>query len=96
MTSKWPEPKWLLDVPEHERTAARLRFHLAIAAIYANADMLDQSLSVDLGLALNTVGQIKSRGRITGELAIKLEQLLGRECFPRELFRPDLFLVSAE
>lgn len=96
MTMKWPEPAWLKDYTGVEREAALLRFHLSLAALYANEDGLDRSLSTQLGLAMDTLGQIKKRGRITGEHAVALERLLGRPCFPRELFRPDLFHVEAE
>lgn len=34
------------------------------------------------------------KGVISPELAIKLETVLGRERFPREFFRPDIFVVA--
>lgn len=49
------------------------------------------SLSTALGFH---PGSLSSASTITAEVAIKLEQLLGRDVFPRELFRPDLFLTQ--
>lgn len=50
------------------------------------------TLSTGIGLADGTLASYLSSGQpITAELAVKLEDALGRTLFPRELFRPDLF-----
>lgn len=53
-------------------------------------------MAARLGLGKNAILQAKTRGRISGKMAVQLESLLGRELFPRELFRPDLFLIEVE
>ena len=35
---------------------------------------------------------LKSKGGLNAQTCIKLEDLLGRESFPREFFRPDIFI----
>lgn len=93
---QWPEPAWLADLPAEEREAACLRFTLGLASLYASPEMQDQELSRKLGHHEAFIGGLKFRGKITAEVAVKIERLLGRELFPRSLFRPDLFDLSAE
>lgn len=94
MTSKWPEPRWLKDIPESEREAACLRFHLNLAILYATPEMSNQAFTDAIGVSESAISHVKRRGRITGELAVAIENVTGREHFPREMFRPDLFTVS--
>lgn len=92
----WPMPAWHDEMPEAERAAAVLRHLLNLAAIYATREGTATALSKALGVGDTAILQAKVRGKISGEMAVKLEALLGRELFPRELFRPDLFVVEAE
>lgn len=94
--SKWPMPAWHNDLPEEDRPAACLRHLLNLAAIYASREGTATALAQALGVGDTAILQAKVRGRVSGEMAVKLEALLGRERFPRELFRPDLFVVETE
>lgn len=94
--NQWPMPSWLDSVPEDERDATKLRILLSLAAIYASECGTASRLAECLGAGPSAILQAKARGKISGEMAVKLEALLGRELFPRELFRPDLFLIGAE
>jgi hypothetical protein len=46
-----PLPKWLDDVPEGERSAARRRFLLRLAALYSSREGHYYALSVKAGLS---------------------------------------------
>jgi len=94
--NQWPTPSWLDSLPEEEKTQARLRWLLSLAALYASETGTATALAELLDSGPTAILQAKSRGRISGEMAVKLETLLGRELFPRELFRPDLFVIGAE
>lgn len=92
----WPMPAWHDELPEAEKAGAKLRHLLNLAATYATQEGTATALSRALGVGDTAILQAKVRGKISGEMAVKLESLLGRELFPRELFRPDLFVVEAE
>lgn len=94
--NQWPMPKWLGEIPDVERQPATTRFLLCLAAIYIKDRGSTADLARELGLNANQINVMKARGQVSGEIAVKIETLLGRETFPRELFRPDLFLISAE
>ena len=81
-------------MPEEDKAAAKLRWLLSLAAIYASRDGTATALAEALDTGNTAILQAKARGRISGEMAVKLESLLGRDLFPRELFRPDLFIVA--
>lgn len=92
----WPEPAWLAAVPPEKRDKCLLKFHIALAALYANADGSPMQLSTALGLKDTALSVVKSRGQIGAETALKIEQILGRELFPWEMFLPALVLDLAE
>lgn len=92
----WPEPAWLAAVPPEKRDECRLRFHVALASLYANPDGSPMQFSTALGLKDTTLSVVKSRGKIAAETALKIEQILGRELFPWEMFLPALVLDLAE
>lgn len=92
----WPEPDWVAAAPEGEREACRLRFYIALAALYANKDGSPIQLSKDLGLGQTALSSVKSRGTIAPETALKIEQYLGRNLFPWEMFLPALVLPLSE
>ncbi len=96
MTSKWPEPAWLAEVPADEREAECLRFKINMAILYASREMSNQAFADAIGISESAISQAKKRGRITGELAVQIERVCGRDAMPRELFRPDLFNISGE
>lgn len=93
---QWPEPAWLASVPPAEQDACRLRFHLGLAALYANPEGSPIKLSTALGLTSTSLSSMKSRGTISAETALKIEQSLGRDLFPWEMFLPALVLALAE
>lgn len=86
-------PPWLSSVNEDEhREAARVRFLIRVAALYYSKEGRMKLLSKNIGLHPNSLALMD---KITPEMAIKLEDVLGRELFPRELFRPDIFSIGA-
>jgi len=87
-------PSWHDSVPEADRDCARVRTLISLAAIYASESGTLQRLAEGMGINTTAILQAKSRGKISGELAVKIEELLGRDLFPRELFRPDLFVIA--
>lgn len=84
-------PAWLAELPEEHRYSARCRFLLRLAALYYSDSGKMNALSVACKLNPTTLSGLNS---ISPELAVCLEEVLGRDQFPRELFRPDLFLSS--
>lgn len=84
-------PSWLGELPEDDRPTAKCRFLLRLAAVYFSPAGQLNVLSEALGLHRNSLSTYDS---IPADMAVKLEALLGREHFPRELFRPDLFTVE--
>ena len=87
-------PGWHDSLPEPERAKATVRFLLSVAAVYASEEGTSVALAKALGLGSTAILQARSRGKLSGEMAVKIEELLGREHFPRELFRPDLFVIE--
>lgn len=91
---QWPEPKWLADIQNvEERECSRIKWLLSMACVYHSATGRPGTLANAVGLSANAFSIIKSRGKITPETAIAIERELGRDLFPRELFRPDLFII---
>ncbi len=91
----WPFPEWIGRVEEEEQGREQRRFILRLAALYHNPGGSLQELSRALDYSDNALHQagVQNQG-VTPECAVKLEKLLGREHFPRELFRPDIFSVA--
>lgn len=89
---QWPEPAWLASVAPADREAARLKFMVALAALYHNPEGSPIQMSRALGLHENSLSAVKSRGKIGAELAVRIEQALGRDLFPWHVFLPDLVL----
>ncbi|HLP69141.1 MAG TPA: hypothetical protein VK181_16625 [Rhizobium sp.] len=79
---------------EADQGKAQARVLLDIAAIYATSSGTSSALAHALGVNPTAILQARSRGKVSAELAVKIESLLGRALFPRELFRPDLFLIG--
>lgn len=97
VASSLPLPEWAKTAStEEDRERTRLCFLVRLAAIYHNERSSLTALSRALGVSENHMHMILKRGTISGEIAVKLETLLGRAHFPRELFRPDLFTIPAE
>ena len=90
----WPEPSWLVDITdEQEKECSRVRWLLSMACLYYSQDGRPGSLAEAIGLTPNAFSIIKSRGRISPDTVIAIGKELGRDLFPREVFRPDLFVI---
>jgi hypothetical protein len=93
-----PTPSWVTanETPESV-DHAKLCFLLRLAALYHNEKGSLGQLSVAIGLTDPALSMLMKRGqKIAPDHAVKIERLIGRELFPRELFRPDLFLIPTE
>ncbi len=87
-------PAWHDSLPDPDKSAATVRLLLSLAAIYASEQGTASALAQALGMKPSAILQARKRGIIGADMALKLESLLGRAHFPRELFRPDLFLIG--
>lgn len=93
---QWPMPSWLGDLPDVEAKVAKTRILLCLASAYCGERGNLSRLARRMNVPEQTVHSAADRGQVSPEMAIALETLLGREHFPRELFRPDLFTLPAE
>jgi hypothetical protein len=93
--NKWPEPAWIGRLPEDKRGPARVCFHLNLAAAFHSESGTLTELSRALGQSEAALNVARQRGRVSPRLAIKIEQKLGRDNFPRELFN-DIFAVAEQ
>lgn len=85
---KFPIPAWV--TPEQ-----RTEFALRLAASYYTMGGSLGDLSEALGYSRPMLHQaLKQASGISVNTCIKLEQLLGRDLFPREFFRPDIFIAE--
>jgi hypothetical protein len=85
---KFPVPAWV--EPEQ-----RAEFAVRLAAFYHDKSGSLGKLSVALGGSSSMLHmQLNTTGTITVNTCIKIEELLGRETFPREFFRPDIFVAE--
>jgi hypothetical protein len=91
--NQWPVPKWVADLPDVEQQAAKTRFYLFLAAVYAEDRGNLSKLARLLDNSVQAVHGAVERGSVSPEMAVAIENLLGRAQFPRELFRPDLFTL---
>ena len=88
LPEKFPVPGWV--APEQ-----RAEFALRLAALYFTMGGNLGDLSVALGGSRSLLHMaLKSKGGLNAQTCIKLEELLGRETFPREFFRPDIFVAE--
>lgn len=53
-------------------------------------------LSEAIGLNVGSLSVAKSRGAMSSETALRIEQMLGRDLFPWQLFLPALILDLGE
>lgn len=93
MQQKWPEPAWIAELPESHRVSAKLRFYLNLAAAFHNESGSLGELSEACDLNRAHLNVCRQRGRISPKLAVTLEEVLGRDYFPRELFN-DIFALT--
>jgi hypothetical protein len=87
-----PLPAYLADITdETERKAVTAQFQLRLAALYFSPKGTLTALAKTCGYHEKALSAFNN---ISPETAILLEKALGRELFPREFFRPDLFLIQ--
>lgn len=90
-----PTPAWVMAHQTPESVdRAKLCFLVRLAALYHNEKGSLGQLSVAIGLTEPALSMSVKRGQIAPGHAVEIEKLIGRSLFPRELFRPDLFLVG--
>lgn len=86
-------PRYIETLPEDRKEAARAQFMLRVCALHFSPGGTMKALSAAVGFAPNTLTGVK---KISAELAVRLEDALGKDRFPRSLFRPDLFSQAAQ
>lgn len=84
-------PPYINGLAAEEKSIAATRFLIRLAALHYSVGGTVAALSEGLGLHPNTLAGTTV---ITAEMAIRLEEILGRDRFPRAVFRPDLFLIE--
>lgn len=92
-------PLWIRALPADEQELQTRIFYIKFAALCATPSGNLARLSSRLGRNSSYLSFIITPGRgpiralVTPEDCIKIETMLGREVMPRELLRPDVFLV---
>lgn len=80
-------PDWVK--PEHYQ-----RFAVRLAALYFCEEGSLGALSKALGYSSTALHMALTGKGLNADHCIKLETLLGRDQFPREFFRPDIFIAE--
>lgn len=80
-------PEWV--TPDHYQ-----RFAVRLAALYFSEAGELSALSEGLGYSRSALHMALNTNGLNADHCIKLEKLLGREWFPREFFRPDIFIAE--
>jgi len=90
-------PHWIDSLSGKERDAARQRFLLRLAALYASESGTLRDLGAALGRSKNSLTRYVSDvpELLPVELVIDLERLVGRAAMPREALRPDIFVLPS-
>lgn len=92
-----PSPHWVMAHQKPEAVdKAKLRFLIRLAALYHNERASLGLLSIAIGKSEPSLAMVCKRGEISAETAIAIENAIGRSLFPREMFRPDLFVLPQE
>jgi len=86
-TKMFPAPAWM----EPDK---RQWFAIKLAALYHNKAGSVSELSVALGGSSTMLHMAVKQSGLTPNHCIQLEHLLTRELFPREFFRPDIFVAE--
>ncbi len=81
----WPKPPRLVG---NANPIDLCRWHLRLA-IACMEDGSATTLANQIGVTPTIIHLAVSRGRVTDDLAKRIEKLFGREYFPRELFVPE-------
>ena len=84
----------MMRVPDWVKPEQRQMFVCRLAAVYHNEKGSLGALSVAIGGSESLLHMACSGNGLTPKTCIDLENLLGREHFPREFFRPDIFVAA--
>jgi len=84
----------MMRVPEWVKPEDYQMFACRLAAVYHNKAGSIGQMSEEIGHARSALHNALAGGGLTPQHCIKLEELLGREHFPREFFRPDIFVAE--
>jgi hypothetical protein len=88
-------PDWFhkLSTRKEKDRLARNRFLIRQAALLYSTDGKLDALAETLNIAYPSLVRLYGRhgGVISPDMAIRLEQTVGKDVMPRELFRPDYF-----
>lgn len=88
-------PKWLKALPEAERSAARQRFLVRLAALYATEQGDLAHLATAVGRSKPTITVYSTREPtlkpIPWDVAIAMEEIAGSDVMLRNDIRPDIF-----
>lgn len=82
------------SVPVWVGPEQRQEFVLRLAALYHTMNGSLNDLSKAIGRSEGYLHMSLKGSGINAETCIKLEELLGRDNFPREFFRPDIFIAE--
>lgn len=94
MQHKWPEPAWIAKLPQDQQGPSRVRYFLNLAAAFCSERGSLTKLGDGIGVTAESLLAARSRGRVSPDLAVKIETGLGRDLFPRELFN-DIFTIES-
>lgn len=83
--SPWPKPQRLVDNPD---SVEHVCYYVRLAIACCD-DGSPSTLAKQLGVSANIIHLAKFRGRVTPDLAARIEKKFGRDLFPRELFNPE-------
>jgi hypothetical protein len=83
-----------MRVPDWVAPEQYQRFAVRLAALYYCEDGGLGALSTALGYSTTALHMALSGKGLNADHCIKLENLLGRDLFPREFFRPDIFIAE--
>lgn len=72
----------------------RLDFLFRLAALYHNRQGSLRALAEAIGRSNSFFTVTAASGKISGDDAVAIEKAVGRDLFPRELLRPDLFTIA--
>lgn len=87
-------PAWFngLSLYREEDRIIRNRYLLKSAALVHSPEGTLQLLAHDLGIHYHSLVRLYQPGRsISPQMAVQLEQTVGKEALPRKLLRPDVF-----
>lgn len=83
----------MMQVPDWVQPEQYQMFAVRLAAVYHNAAGSIRQLSGSIG-SESMLHMALSGSGLTAQHCMDLEKKLGRELFPREFFRPDIFIPA--